>query len=177
MTERLVSQAIDGDAPESATPLPESMTPSVYLRIYRRLAAERRQAAYVKLHQQSQAGANAGAEPDEGERESVREKACRAHGVVAEKDDRYSFLIRRAYYEFMCGEEFEKLSEKEKAENNKLMTVVMEGWVVPDMERRDVLDISDTELDRRVESQLAYVAQFVDPQRPSPTKARSAGKE
>ena len=174
-TKKLVTDAAIGKMHSLEVSLPATMTPETYVKIYRKMLAIKRKAVYVKLRNSIQQDSRLSKESinSDTEKEEVRAKVCNQYGVkinveqqVPVLNDKYSYVMRRAYYNYMCDKEFEKATENEKVNNNRLMSVILEGWIIPDMEK-DVTSISDEMLTEKMTTQIEYIKQFVDPQKSS----------
>ncbi len=167
-TKKLIAEAAEGKIPDQRLKAAPLMTSGTYVKIFRRLLAIRRQTVYDKMRNKSSAESATHILESEPEKEEIRVRVCSLYGIEATHvpHERYSFVLRRTYYTFMCEKEFENITEAEKAKHAKLMATIMEGWMIPDMEK-SVIEVSDEELNKTIEGQLKYIAQFVDPQKSS----------
>ena len=140
LVETLVATAAAGKKPQVAVDLPEDMTPIRLRQIFRRMYATTRHNVYTHMRK----AANLQRRPlskqqliqiaESARKGDIRESICEFYGIKKTPDDRFSFILRRAYYTFMTDQEFGRAFDADKADNDRLLTVIFEGWVVPGME-------------------------------------------
>jgi len=137
--------------------VPSNLTLSVHCKAYRRFLAAKRQIAYIQRRHITNTKKLNGYE-------ELATKICKLYNIkeVKKKMDRYSFLIRRATYIYKCDEASRKKILEIEKENEEIMELIKGDWVIPDMEK-DVIEISDGELSKRIECQLDYINKFVQP--------------
>lgn len=141
--------------------IPGNLTLSVHCKAYRRFLAVKRQLAYIQRRHIN----------DNNEITEDEELAARIYKLynvkeVKSKMDRYSFLMRRATYIYKCDEVSEKKILEIEKEDKEIMELIEEDWVIPDMEK-DVIEVSDNELNEYIEYQLDYINKFVQPRKKS----------
>jgi hypothetical protein len=139
--ETLVATAAQGHKPTEPVELPTGLTVTRLSQVFRRMNATTRHSIYmhmrkvVRMQRRPLTKQQLVQIAESARRGDIRESVCKLYDLQKLPDDRYSCLMRRAYYTFMMDPEFARLLDADKADNDKLLTVIFEGWVIPDMDK------------------------------------------
>jgi len=170
-TKNFIDFAARGEIHNEKIDLPKELTPEIYILCFRRELAIRRQTVYNKVRKFNAEGQPLNnteilAESEE-EREKVAQRVCNYYRIFVNTEnnkDRYVFTLRRAYYNYMCNKEFEEKIEKEKEIHNSLIAVILEKWIIPDLEK-DICDLTDQQIMEKIDENFTHVMQYIEPNR------------
>ena len=137
--------------------IPHEMNPAVYLSINKRMLAIKRRINYLNKR-------NDKSNSEIYDDETIAEKVCLMYNIKnnPKHNERYTFILRRAKYTYLCNDWFSEEIKNDMIKNNKILKVIDENWIVPDMED-DPLRICDNEIDHLINNQLKYIDKYVDP--------------
>lgn len=153
VTAEMLGTAEKGLKPDVKVDLPKNMTPELYIRIFRRITASIRHSMYQKIRDHLKSAKKEKELSKEQiakitaavNGENTREKVCARYSLEKGKDEKYGFILTRAYYAYLGDKKFCDAAEVEKGYNERLLSAVLKGWLIPEMEK-DPSGIDDEEL-------------------------------
>ena len=157
-TQQLITSTLKGKSNKLSVSIPGNLTPLIHCKAYRRFLAAKRQVAYIQRRYRNNICKD----------EDIAIQVYSHYNIkyIKNEMDRFTFILRRAKYAYNCNKVIEeKILEIEK-EDNEIMRLIEEDWVIPDMEK-EVIGVSDNELNVRVKAQLEYIKKFIYPHKES----------
>lgn len=119
----------------------KSLTPDIYLKIFRRITANIRHKMYEKVRLLKKGFGKSLSQSEiqkitsEIKKLNFKDKVCKKYNIEKEEDENYAIILKRAYYAYLMNEKFNEQSDMDKIWNDKLIVAILKNWLIPDMDK------------------------------------------